>query len=57
MTKSHLDQVMFTIGLVFMAVAATDYVMGSQQQIITLPPGCRDALMSWGSPLAAIVFL
>ncbi|MGL4324672.1 MAG: branched-chain amino acid ABC transporter permease, partial [Beijerinckiaceae bacterium] len=36
--KSHLDQVLFTIGLVFMAVAATDYVMGSQQQIITLPP-------------------
>ncbi|HRJ68082.1 MAG TPA: branched-chain amino acid ABC transporter permease [Beijerinckiaceae bacterium] len=36
--KSHLDQVLFTIGLVFMAVAATDYVMGSMQQIIRLPP-------------------
>jgi branched-chain amino acid transport system permease protein len=35
--KSHLDQVMFSIGLVFMAVAATDYVMGSRQQIINLP--------------------
>lgn len=35
--KSHLDQVMFTIGLVFMAVAATDYIMGSRQQIIQLP--------------------
>jgi branched-chain amino acid transport system permease protein len=35
--KSHLDQVMFTIGLVFMAVAATDYVMGSRQQILQLP--------------------
>jgi branched-chain amino acid transport system permease protein len=35
--KSHLDQVLFTIGLVFMAVAATDYVMGSTQQIIRLP--------------------
>jgi branched-chain amino acid transport system permease protein len=35
--KSHLDQVLFSIGLVFMAVAAVDYVMGSQQQFITLP--------------------
>ncbi|MGL4638098.1 MAG: branched-chain amino acid ABC transporter permease [Beijerinckiaceae bacterium] len=35
--KSHLDQVLFTIGLTFMAVAATDYVMGSTQQIIRLP--------------------
>jgi branched-chain amino acid transport system permease protein len=35
--KSHLDQVMFTIGIVFMAVAAADYLMGSSQQIIKLP--------------------
>jgi branched-chain amino acid transport system permease protein len=35
--RSHLDQVLFTIGLVFMAVAAVDYVMGSQQQFIQLP--------------------
>jgi branched-chain amino acid transport system permease protein len=35
--KSHLDQVLFSIGLVFMAVAATDWLMGSQQQIIRLP--------------------
>lgn len=35
--RSHLDQVLFSIGLVFMAVAATDYVMGSQQQFVTLP--------------------
>ena len=35
--KPHLDQVLFTIGLVFMSVAAVDYVMGSQQQYITLP--------------------
>ncbi len=35
--KSHLDQVMFSIGLVFMAVAGTDYLMGSTQQIIRLP--------------------
>src|SRR3954447_23191029 len=35
--KSHLDQVLFTIGLVFMSVAAVDYVMGSQQQFVQLP--------------------
>lgn len=35
--KSHLDQVMFTIGLVFMAVAGADWLMGSSQQIIRLP--------------------
>jgi branched-chain amino acid transport system permease protein len=36
--RSHLDQVLFSIGLVFMAVAGVDYVMGSQQQFIRLPP-------------------
>ena len=35
--KPHLDQVLFSIGLVFMAVAATDYFIGSTQQIIQLP--------------------
>ena len=35
--KPHLDQVLFSIGLTFMAVAATDYFIGSTQQIIQLP--------------------
>src|SRR5437588_4507203 len=35
--KPHLEQVLFTIGLVFMSVAAVDYVMGSQQQFVGLP--------------------
>src|ERR1700710_2228898 len=35
--KSHLDQVLFTVGLVFMAVAGVDYVMGSSQVFIKLP--------------------
>jgi len=39
--KSHLDQVLFTIGLVFMSIAAVDYVMGSQQQFIQLPDMLR----------------
>ncbi|TWO72583.1 branched-chain amino acid ABC transporter permease [Caenimonas sedimenti] len=39
--KPHLDQVLFSIGLTFMAVAATDYFMGSTQQIIQLPDFLR----------------
>ena len=39
--KPHLDQVLFSIGLVFMAVAAIDYFMGSTQQIIQLPAFLR----------------
>ncbi|MEY4734294.1 MAG: hypothetical protein RLZZ464_2360 [Pseudomonadota bacterium] len=39
--KPHLDQVLFSIGLAFMAVAAVDYVMGSQQQIMQLPEWLR----------------
>ncbi len=35
--KPHLDQVLFSIGLAFMTVAALDYSMGSTQQLIQLP--------------------
>jgi branched-chain amino acid transport system permease protein len=35
--KSHLQQVLFTIGLVFIAVAGVNYLMGSEQQFIRLP--------------------
>ncbi len=35
--KPHLDQVLFSIGLTFMAVASMDYFMGSSQQNIHLP--------------------
>ena len=35
--KTHLDQVLFSIGLAFMAVASVDYFVGSQQQIMQLP--------------------
>ncbi|MBW8321980.1 MAG: branched-chain amino acid ABC transporter permease [Arenimonas sp.] len=38
---SHLDQVLFSIGLVFMSIAAVDYFMGGQQQLINLPPLLR----------------
>lgn len=36
-TRSHLDQVLFTVGLVFMSVTSVDYIMGSSQTFIQLP--------------------
>ena len=46
--RSHLDQVLFSIGLVFMAVAAVDYAVGSQQQIVRLPPMLQGRVEVWG---------
>jgi len=46
--KSHLDQVLFTIGLVFMAVAAVDYVMGSQQVFIQIPSALQGRFEIFG---------
>jgi branched-chain amino acid transport system permease protein len=39
--RPHLDQVLFSIGLAFMAMAAVDYMVGSQQQIVQLPAWLR----------------
>ena len=46
--RSHLDQVLFSIGLVFMAVAAVDYAVGSQQQIVRLPSMLQGRVEVWG---------
>ncbi len=46
--KSHLDQVLFTIGLVFMAVAAVDYTMGSRQVFIQLPSALQGQFNLFG---------
>jgi branched-chain amino acid transport system permease protein len=35
--KPHLDQVLFSIGLVFMSISVVDYFVGSTQQILQLP--------------------
>ena len=35
--SSHLDQVLFSIGMVFMAVTAVDYFIGGVQQNVQLP--------------------
>jgi len=39
--KPHLDQVLFSIGLTFMAVAGVDYFLGSSQQNLQLPDWLR----------------
>jgi branched-chain amino acid transport system permease protein len=46
--KSHLDQVLFTIGLVFMSVAAVDYTMGSSQQFIVIPSALQGQIDMFG---------
>jgi branched-chain amino acid transport system permease protein len=38
---THLDQVLFSIGLVFMSIAATTYFFGPQQQPVQLPQFLR----------------
>jgi branched-chain amino acid transport system permease protein len=49
--KSHLDQVLFSIGLVFMAVSAVDYFMGAQQQLISLPSSLQGRVSLFGIQL------
>ena len=38
---THLDQVLFSIGLTFMAIAAATWVFGSSQQLVRLPDQLR----------------
>jgi len=52
-SRSHLDQVLFSIGLVFIAVAATDFLMGSQQQIVQLPGWLRGRIEILGVGIGA----
>ena len=47
----HLDQVMFSIGLVFMAVAATTYFFGPSQQPVRLPDFLRGQVHALGLDL------
>jgi branched-chain amino acid transport system permease protein len=50
---SHLDQVLFSIGLVFMSIAATTYFFGSQQQPVQLPAFLRGQVHVFGLDLGA----
>ena len=45
--KPHLDQVLFSIGLTFMAVASADYFLGSSQQMIELPEFLKGRTELW----------
>jgi branched-chain amino acid transport system permease protein len=49
--KSHLDQVLFSLGLIFMSVAAVDYFMGANQQIVNLPPSLEGRLQFLGGSI------
>jgi branched-chain amino acid transport system permease protein len=46
--RPHLDQVLFTIGLVFMSIAGTDYLMGSQQQFVKIPEALKGRMDVFG---------
>lgn len=46
--RPHLDQVLFSIGLVFMAIAAASWAMGSSPQNIRLPEALKGRFDLWG---------
>jgi branched-chain amino acid transport system permease protein len=50
---THLDQVMFSIGLVFMAVAAATWLFGPSQQPVRLPEFLRGQVQVAGLGLGA----
>jgi branched-chain amino acid transport system permease protein len=52
-SRSHLDQVLFTIGLVFMSVAGVDFLVGSQQQFVDLPAFLRQRFEILGVGIGA----
>ena len=49
--KPHLDQVLFSIGLTFMAVAGVDYFVGSTQQLVQLPEYLKGRTELWDGAL------
>ena len=46
--KPHLDQVLFSLGLTFMAAATVDYFVGSSMQILQLPEWLKGRT-EWGT--------
>ena len=50
---SHLDQVLFSIGLTFMAIAAATWVFGPAQQAVSLPGFLRGQVRVAGVDLGA----
>jgi branched-chain amino acid transport system permease protein len=50
--RTHLDQVLFTIGLVFMSIAGMDYLMGSQQQFVKIPDALKGRMDVMGAGIS-----
>lgn len=46
--RDHLEQVLFSIGLVFVLGAAVDWFMGARQQLIQLPEWLSGRVEFWG---------
>src|SRR5438445_339129 len=46
--RSHLDQVLYSVGPVFMSVAAVDYIMGSSRIFIKLPAALEGQIDFFG---------
>jgi branched-chain amino acid transport system permease protein len=46
--SSHLDQVLFSIGLVFVSIAIATYFFGASQQPVSLPPYLRGQVHFFG---------
>ena len=44
----HLDQVLFSVGLVFMSISAVQFLVGGQQQLIRLPAELNGRWEVWG---------
>jgi branched-chain amino acid transport system permease protein len=51
--RSHLEQVLFTVGLIFMATAVADYFMGAQQQLVELPEWLRGRVSFLGAQISS----
>jgi branched-chain amino acid transport system permease protein len=49
--RPHLDQVLFSIGLVYMSIAAIDYLVGPEQQFVTLPAALQGRVELLGIPV------
>jgi branched-chain amino acid transport system permease protein len=50
---THLDQVLFSIGLIFMAIAGATWLFGSQQQPVRLPDFLRGQVHALGLDFGA----
>lgn len=50
--RPHLDQVLFTIGIVYMSIAGIDWLMGPQQQFVRMPDALKGRLDMLGGGIS-----